>query len=50
MLHFGGSEASYQVFLREVSAGKILVTATHDLSLFHGDERILKIENCKVTA
>lgn len=35
--------------LQEVSAGKILVTATHDLSLFHGDERILKIENCKVT-
>lgn len=35
--------------LREVSADIILVTATHDLSLFHGDERILKIENCKVT-
>ena len=36
--------------MKELNKEVILTAeATHDLSLFHGDERILKIENCKVT-
>lgn len=39
-----------QVFniLKELSRDKIMIVATHDTSLFSGDENIFRIENCKV--